>query len=137
MATAARPRLDRRTRAARAEALDGREALLEAAARVFVRRGYRDASVDEIARDAGFSKGAVYWHFEGKEDLFFALLQERINAPVREMIELLGSAPPEQDMSVEANQRFVDLLERQRELLLLDQEYWSLAVRQPALRARY
>jgi AcrR family transcriptional regulator len=137
MAAATRPRLDRRTRAARAQALDGREALLEAAARVFVRRGYRDASVEEIAREAGFSKGAVYWHFDGKEDLFYALAEQRINAPVREMIELLRSAPPERDMSVEANQRFVELLERQRELLLLDQEYWSLAVREPQLRARY
>jgi AcrR family transcriptional regulator len=137
MATAARTRLDRRTRAARAQALDGRGALLEAAARVFGRRGYRDASVDEIAREAGFSKGAVYWHFAGKEELFFALAEERLNTPVREMIELLRSAPPEQDMSVEANQRFVELLDRQRELLLLDQEYWSLAVRQPALRTRY
>jgi AcrR family transcriptional regulator len=137
MPTAARQRLDRRTRAARAQALDGRAALLDAAARVFVRRGYRDASVEEIARQAGFSKGAVYWHFQGKEDLFFALLEERLNAPVREMIDLLRSAPPDQDMSIEANRRFVGLLERQRDLLLLDQEYWSLAVRQPALRARY
>jgi AcrR family transcriptional regulator len=104
---------------------------------VFVRRGYRDASVDEIARRAGFSKGAVYWHFEGKEELFLALLEERLNAPVRQMIELLQSAPPEQDMSVEANQRFVELLERQRELLVLDQEHWSLAVREPGLRTRY
>src|SRR5438045_663410 len=137
MATAARPRLDRRTRAARAQARDGREALLGAARRVVVRRGFRDASMDEIARQAGFSKGAVYWHFAGKEDLFFALLEERLNAPVREMIGLLRSAPPDQDMSAEANQRFVEVLERQRDLLLLDQEYWSLAVRQPALGARY
>jgi AcrR family transcriptional regulator len=138
MATAARQtRLDRRTRAARAQARDGRAALLEAAARVFVRRGFRDASVEEIAGEAGFSKGAVYWHFAGKDDLFLALLEERLNAPVREMIELLRSAPPERDLSVEANLRFVELLDRQRELLLLDQEYWSLAVREPALQAGY
>ena len=74
--TRSRPRrLDRRTRAARAEQRDGRAALLEAALEVFADRGYRDASVDEIAERAGYSKGAIYFHFSGKEDLFFALLE--------------------------------------------------------------
>jgi AcrR family transcriptional regulator len=131
------PRLDRRTRTARAEGRDGRAALLEAAAEVFARRGYRDSSVDEIAERAGYSKGAVYWHFAGKDDLFLALLEERIDRPIREGIELLESAPPERDMAPEASRRFVELVRGQRELLLLDHEYWSQAVRDPKLRARY
>lgn len=130
-------RLDRRTRRARAEARDGRSALLDAAAQVFAEQGYREASVDAIARKAGFSKGAVYWHFASKEDLFFALLEERVDRPMREMIVLLESAPPEQDMAPEASLRFVELLERQRDLVLLDNEYRSLAFRDRRLRARY
>src|SRR4051794_28822443 len=105
MATVTKPRLDRRTRSARAQGRDGREALLEAAVEVFARRGYRDSSVDEIAERAGYSKGAVYWHFTGKDDLFFALLEERVDRPLREMIDLLESAPPERDMAPEASQR--------------------------------
>ena len=130
-------RLDRRTRAARAQGEGGRAALLDAAARVFSERGYRDASVDAIAAEAGFSKGAVYWHFAGKEDLFFALLEERIERPMRDMIELLESAPAERDMVPEANRRFVDYLEGQRDLVRLDHEYRSLAIRKPELRERY
>jgi len=65
-------RLDRRTRRARAEQRDGREALLRAAVEVLSERGYRDASVYEIAARAGYSKGAFYWHFPSKDDLFFA-----------------------------------------------------------------
>jgi AcrR family transcriptional regulator len=137
VATRRRPRLDRRTRAARAERRDGREALLEAAAKVFAERGYRDASVDEIADEAGFSKGALYWHFDGKQDLFFALLEERIDAPLREAIGRLASAPPEHDMAVEGSRFFAELLATQRNLMLLDQEYRALAVRDPDLRARY
>jgi AcrR family transcriptional regulator len=140
MATATRnrrSRVDRRTRSARAEGRDGREALLEAAAEVFAQRGYRDASVDEIAVRAGYSKGAVYWHFAGKDDLFFALLDERVDRPIRESIALLESAPPERDMAPEASRRFVELLGEQRALLLLDHEYWSQAARDPKLRARY
>ena len=54
-----------------------RERLLEAGLEVFSRRGYYAASVDEIAAEAGFSKGAVYSNFESKEDLFLALIDQR------------------------------------------------------------
>jgi hypothetical protein len=53
------------------------------------------------------------------------------------MVELLESAPPEQDMGPEASRRFVDVLRGERDLLLLIHEYWSQAVRDPELRARY
>ncbi len=136
-ATRNHERVDRRTSAARAERRDARAALLGAAAEVFAERGFRDASIDEVAERAGYSKGAVYWHFDGKDDLFAALLEERVDAPMREMIDLLQSAPPEQDMGPEASRRFVELLRSERELLLLNNEYWSRAVRDPELGARY
>lgn len=140
MATATRNRrrrLDRRTRTARAEGRDGRAVLLEAAMEVFAQRGYRDASVDDIAERAGYSKGAIYFYFSGKDDLLFALLEERVDRPMREAIKLLESAPPADDMAVEANRHFVELVSGQRELLLLDHEYRSQAIRDSRLRARY
>jgi AcrR family transcriptional regulator len=130
-------RLDGRTRAARAQGREAREELLSAALQVFARRGYRDAGVDEIAAEAGYSKGTLYWHFSGKEELLLKLLEERIDTPMRERFALLASAPPEQDMSVEATRAFAQQLEAEREALLLEREYWSLAVRDPELRARY
>ena len=130
-------RLDRRTRAARAQGRAGRDELLSAALRVFARRGYRQAGVDEIAAAAGYSKGALYWHFSGKEDLLLALLEERIDAPMREMVALLESAPADRDMSVEASGEFARQLARQRDAMLLEREYWSLAIRDPELRAHY
>jgi len=130
-------RVDRRSRTARAEGKDAREHLLHAAAEVFSERGFKDASVDEIATRAGYSKGALYWHFESKDELFFALIDASVDAPAHEMIELFQSAPPEQDMAPEGSRRFVKLLRDKRELLLLDHEYWSQAVRDPELRARY
>ena len=130
-------RVDQRTRAARAEGRAARDELLSAALRVFARRGYRDAGVDEIAAEAGYSKGALYWHFAGKEELLAALLDERIDAPMREKVALLETAPPEHDMSVEASREFARLLASQREAMLLEREYWSLAIRDPELRARY
>jgi AcrR family transcriptional regulator len=132
-----RDRVDGRTRAARAQGREAREELLSAALRVFARRGYREAGVDEIAAEAGYSKGALYWHFSGKEELLNTLLEERIDARLRDRFALLASAPPEQDMSVEASREFARQLTEAREALLLEREYWSLAIRDPELRARY
>jgi TetR/AcrR family acrAB operon transcriptional repressor len=55
-------------------AVDTRARLLTAAERVFAARGYDAATLDEIAAEAGLTKGAVYWHFESKQDLFVTLL---------------------------------------------------------------
>jgi AcrR family transcriptional regulator len=131
------PRVDQRTRAARAEGRAARDELLTAALRVFARRGYGQAGVDEIAAEAGYSKGALYWHFSGKEELLLALIEERIDAPMREMVALLESAPPDRDMSEEATLEFARQLAEQREAMLLEREYWSLAIRDPQLRSRY
>ena len=67
-----------RTRISRKESqLQTRERLLDAALEVFSRRGYYAASVDEIAAEAGYSKGAVYSNFSNKEELFLALIDRR------------------------------------------------------------
>lgn len=66
-----------------------------------------------------------------------ALLDERIDAPMRDLVALLESAPPERDMSLEATREFARQLSDQREAVLLDREYWSLAIRDSELRDRY
>jgi AcrR family transcriptional regulator len=55
-----------------------RELVLAAAQRVFIARGYAGATLEAIADEAGFSKGVVYSQFGSKPDLFFALLEQRI-----------------------------------------------------------
>jgi AcrR family transcriptional regulator len=56
-----------------------REHLLEAAAAVFARNGFHGSTLDEVAATAGFTKGAVYSNFKSKEDLFLALLDDRVD----------------------------------------------------------
>jgi TetR/AcrR family transcriptional regulator, fatty acid metabolism regulator protein len=53
---------------------DRQRRILDAALSVFSRRGYREASVEEIAEEAETSKGGLYFHFPGKQVLFRALL---------------------------------------------------------------
>ncbi len=57
-----------------------RQRLLDAALKIFARNGFERATIDEIVREAGFSKGAFYVHFESKEDLFWEILRQRIEA---------------------------------------------------------
>lgn len=52
-----------------------RRELVEAAGAAFARRGFHGASLEEIAREAGYSTGAVYWHFKNKDDLFLAVFE--------------------------------------------------------------
>jgi AcrR family transcriptional regulator len=65
--------LSRRVR----EKIAHRQEILEAAKRLFARKGFHAATVDEIAQEADFSKGAMYVHFANKEDLFLSLIQEK------------------------------------------------------------
>lgn len=66
-------------RLSRAEQNERNQALvLDAARRVFLARGYHAATLDEIADEAGFSRGVVQSRFGNKADLFLALLEERI-----------------------------------------------------------
>lgn len=86
----------RRTRAElRAET---RRRLLDAAEAVFVRRGFDGASVEEITAEAGYSRGAFYSNFEGKEQLFFELLGERAYEEYTRMLDRTpeGLGPREQ-----------------------------------------
>ncbi|MCK4546966.1 MAG: TetR/AcrR family transcriptional regulator [Candidatus Eisenbacteria sp.] len=79
-------RSDRRAR----EKLARREDILAAARKVFAAKGYHEAALDEIAAEAGFSKGALYGYFESKEDLYATVLEEefeQVNAVIRRAME--------------------------------------------------
>jgi AcrR family transcriptional regulator len=69
------------SRLSRAEQNERNRTLVLAAARqIFLTRGYHAATLDEIADEAGFSRGVVQSRFGNKADLFLALLEERIAA---------------------------------------------------------
>lgn len=123
--------------ASRSEREDTRRLLLGAAAKLIAEHGYRGTTVNEVVARAGLSKGTFYWHFSTKHDLLLAVLEERFDRPVRELAELLKAAPAQDDMSLQASSRFLELVGPAREAIVLEQEYRSLAVRDARLRTRY
>lgn len=74
------------SRRTKAEAKATREALLDAAEEVFFDKGVARTSLEQIARHAGMTRGAVYWHFKNKADLFHALI-DRVRMPFEELID--------------------------------------------------
>src|SRR5262245_35045718 len=82
--------LERLTPARRQEMT--RRHLLEAAATVFAEHGFHQATLDQVATAAGFTKGAVYSNFESKDDLFLALLDDRMNRQQALLADLIDSA---------------------------------------------
>jgi AcrR family transcriptional regulator len=60
----------------RRDAVATREAIIEAAARVFQTKGYHAASVQDIADAVGILKGSLYHHFESKEELLYLIVKE-------------------------------------------------------------
>jgi AcrR family transcriptional regulator len=105
-----------------------RDRLLQAAAEVFAERGFAGASLDQVAAAAGFTKGAVYSNFAGKDELFLALMTDEaarrvdvVEAALRETTDLPGALA-----AVGA-----ELSRREATWQLLFLEFWQRAVRDP------
>ena len=79
-------------RRTKSEAAATREALLDAALRVFRERGVARTSLAEVAAAAGVTRGAVYWHFHDKSDLFEAMCR-RVQLPMEAMLAEAGEIP--------------------------------------------
>jgi AcrR family transcriptional regulator len=120
----------RRQRLTRAEAkARTREQLLDAAARIFARKGYAGASVEEIAESAGYSIGALYSNFAGKEQLFLELMAARSSTRVTALAGLLGADDAD---PVETLGRMLERnADSDGDLMALRAEFWLYAVRHP------
>ena len=110
-----------------------RRALLDSAARVFARRGIDAASVDDVATDAGFTKGAVYSNFGSKDDLVAALVQDRVSAYLETGLAAVshtGASLTEQAHAL--GDRLTEAGDEQRDWHLLFLELWQRSVRSGA-----
>ncbi len=72
-------------RRTKAEAEQTRHAVLDAAERLFHAKGVSATSLGDIAAAAGVTRGAIYWHFRDKVDVFNAMM-ERVTLPLEELV---------------------------------------------------
>ncbi len=117
-----------------------RAELITTAATVFARRGYKGASVEEIAEEAGYSHGAVYSNFAGKAELFLAVLEEYMAERVGELAETQVGLPDDAPIELRARalaDQWMDRLDRDPDSVLLHMEFIAHAGRDPELAARF
>jgi len=62
-----------------------REQILQAAIICFSRKGYHLTTMDDIVKESGMSKGSLYWHFKGKKDILFAVMNWYLGQLTEEM----------------------------------------------------
>jgi AcrR family transcriptional regulator len=87
-----------------------RMCLMESAAKVFARRGLQQASIDEVAGDAGYTKGAFYANFKSKEELFLAMLDERFAQRIEQIDRVWSSEGDLYDKARQSGQDFAQYL---------------------------
>jgi AcrR family transcriptional regulator len=114
-----------------------RERLLGAAEAVFRRQGYHGASLDQVAAEAGFTKGAVYSTFESKADLFLALLDRRAAGRRDEFTALLSESDTVEEFVAEASRSFARSVGGERDFWSALIEFMTVVGRDPLLRERF
>src|SRR5262245_33673467 len=107
-----------------------KECILAAAARTFSRAGFKKASVDEIARQAGVAKGTVYLASESKEHLFFQAVHREVRELTGEISKLIDPTQPADQLMQEVARASVVMV-AQRPLVrnLFACEYHSMLPR--------
>ena len=116
---------------------NSKEQILEAAMKVFVKNGFSETRMDDIAENSGLSKGAIYHHYKSKKDLFLALIdfwEEYFFFKIffNKDIESKNSADLLRDMAKD----MIETFKNRKYILLAELEFWSLANHDEDVRAK-
>jgi AcrR family transcriptional regulator len=111
-----------------------RRLLMKAAAKVCAKRGLQQTSIDEVAGEAGYTKGAFYSNFASKEELFLAMLDERFEQRVRDIDAAIASSDDPEKAARRAGDDFNRFLAADPEWQRLFLEFAAHAARNPEFR---
>ena len=100
--------------------------IVEAAMKVFARKGFAAARMEDIAQEAGLSIGGVYWYFKSKDDVIVGIMQAIIDADVKALRELLEAPGTVRDRLA---QYVLATIEEAIETTPLSYELYGLALR--------
>ncbi|HWE33470.1 MAG TPA: TetR/AcrR family transcriptional regulator [Solirubrobacteraceae bacterium] len=106
-----------------------RGSLMRSASKLFAERGLDNASIDDVAREAGFTKGAFYANFGSKEALFREMLDERFAKRTAEIKRLLAEESSDEEKARRAGDDFAQMLRSDPEWQRLLFEFTAYAVR--------
>ncbi|OMP66945.1 TetR/AcrR family transcriptional regulator [Domibacillus epiphyticus] len=114
-----------------------RQMLLDSAAETFALLGFHGASVDKIAEFAGFTKGAVYAHFNSKEELFLALLEQQIQSHINYIHEVWGEQQSFDRFIENMNDYLRSVSQKNHTWSILSMEFLLYAMRDESVREKW
>jgi AcrR family transcriptional regulator len=113
-----------------------RRKLLQAAEEVFARDGFEAARLEDVAAEAGYTRGAFYANFQSKEDIFFALLEHWVAQRIEEVNALLRRHPGAAEQ-LRALREYYAQNAKDRQLALLALEFKLFTLRHPEAAGRF
>jgi AcrR family transcriptional regulator len=114
-----------------------RQLLLESAVETFAQLGFHGASVDKIAENAGFSKGAFYAHFHSKEELFLAILEQQMQLHVNNVRQVIDQQQSLSHFIETMNEYFLSVRQKNRTWSMLTMEFLLYAMREESVRHKW
>jgi AcrR family transcriptional regulator len=108
------------------------ERLLDAALETFAEQGFAAASVEDVCRRGGFTRGAFYSSFSSKDELFAALMHREVQRDLTRMAELFAGLDGEPDPVTAAVDRVLEAFRTDRTWAMVVTEYTLHAARHPA-----
>jgi AcrR family transcriptional regulator len=114
-----------------------RTALVDAAERLFIAQGFHATSLDLVAAEAGYTKGAVYSNFASKEDVFFAVYERRLEARVAELEKIIEAASTAREALHNAALTAAPRTQHGDGWLAVFFEFWAHVLRHAELRERF
>ena len=113
------------------ETSDRRKAILEAAERAFSQHGYAGTTVEQVAAEAGISKGNIYNYFHSKEELFQQVFAEVMSGAEADLARIASSRQSARAKLERALDYWYERLERYMGIGQLVLECWAVAAREP------
>ncbi|MFC4769272.1 TetR/AcrR family transcriptional regulator [Effusibacillus consociatus] len=86
--------------------------LIEASLKIFAERGYEKAAIDDIAKEAGYTKGVFYLHFTSKEELFLKLMDTRLETFKRQFFRFFTAGENIEESVRRGVTLFIDLTKK-------------------------
>lgn len=114
-----------------------RQLLLESAVEVFAQLGFHGASVEKIAEYAGFSKGAVYAHFNSKEELFLAILEKQMHLHVYNIHQIIDQQHSLSHFIEAMDEYSLSIRKKNRTWSMLNLEFLLYVMREESVRHKW
>lgn len=103
--------------------------ILDAAMVVFAQSGFHNARMDDIAEEAGVSKGTLYWYFDSKDDIILGILDRLFDVELDDLQAMLQADGSAYERLLTFAQYFVEEAQKMSELLPIAYEFYAVASR--------